>query len=71
MDAQAQQARQHHEAAARTSHDADVHRRLRDEIVRALRAEDPGYWTYVKLAEEIGCSKELIALIINPKKVGT
>ena len=71
-DAQAQRprmARQYHEAAARTSHEAETHRRLRDEIIRALRAEDPGYWTYAKLAEEIGCSKELIALIINPKKV--
>ena len=67
MDARAQQAREHHEAAARTSRDADIHRQQRDQLVRALRAEDPGYWTYARLAGAVGCSKELIALIFNPK----
>lgn len=65
MDARAQQAREHHEAAARTNHEADLHRLRRDMLVRSLRAEDPDYWTYVMLAGAVGCSKELVALIIK------
>ena len=65
MDARAQQAREHHRAAARTNHEAEVHRAQRDTLVRALRAEDKRYWTYERLGEAIGCSKELIALIIK------
>jgi hypothetical protein len=69
VDARAQQAREHHKAAGRTDHEADEHRQQRDALVRMLRAEDPDYWTYVKLASAVGCSKELVAVIINPKKV--
>lgn len=65
MDARAQQAREHHEAAARTNHEADVHRSQRDQLVRALRAEDPQRWSYNQLAKAVGCSKELIRLILR------
>lgn len=69
MDARAQQAREHHEAAARTSHEADIHRQQRDQLVRALRAEDPEQWSYGRLAKAVGCSKELIRLILKENRV--
>lgn len=65
MDARAQQAREHHAAADQASQDAYVHRRQRDRLVRALRADDPDQWTYVQLAAAVGCSKELVATIIK------
>ena len=65
MDARAQQAREHHEAAARTSRDADTHRQQRDQLVRALRAEDPERWSYSALAKAVGCSKSLIRLVFK------
>lgn len=65
MDARAQQAREHHEAADRASHEGWTHRRQRNALVRALRNEDPEKWTYAHLAKSVGCSKELIALIIK------
>lgn len=64
-DARAQQAREHHEAAARALADAERHREQRDQLVRALRRDDPKRWSYPALARAVGCSPELIAVIIK------
>jgi len=37
----------------------------RDQLVRQLRREDPEQWTYVALAQAVGCSPELIAVIVK------
>jgi len=64
-DARAQQAREHHEAAARALEEAARHREQRDALVRALRKEDPDRWSYKVLARTVGCSPELIAVILK------
>lgn len=64
-DARAQQAREHHRAALSALDDAARHRALRDALVRQLRAEDPNRWTYSALAFVVGCSPELIAVIVK------
>lgn len=66
-DVRAQQAREHHRAAADDLAEADRHRALRNRLVRLLRAEDPARWTYPALAKAIGCSPELIAAIIKER----
>jgi AraC-like DNA-binding protein len=65
VDARAQQAREHHHKAAASLSDADQHRQQRDALVRALRAEDPQQWSYAALARAVGCSRELIRLILR------
>jgi AraC-like DNA-binding protein len=69
MDVRAAQAREHHRQAG--SHDgvAARHRAQRDQLVRALRREDPGTWTYPTLASRVGCSPQLIAHIIRTTPV--
>jgi hypothetical protein len=37
----------------------------RNKIIRTLRAEDPRLWTYQALAAAVGCSKDLIAAIVQ------
>lgn len=64
-DARAQQARKHHAAAQGADTKAAQHREQRDQLVRALRGEDPVRWTYGALAKTVGCSPELIALIVK------
>lgn len=64
-DARAQQARKHHEAATASLDKAARHRTQRDQLVRALRKEDPEQWSYSALARAVGCSPELIAHIIK------
>jgi AraC-like DNA-binding protein len=66
-DVRAQQAREHHRAAADDLVAADRHRTLRNQLVRQLRAEDPERWTYPALATAVGCSPELIAAIIQER----
>jgi hypothetical protein len=65
MDTRAQQAREHHRQAADAGKLADRHRAQRDRLVRQLRADDPAYWTYARLAGAVGCSPELVAVIIR------
>ena len=65
MDARAQHAREHHEAAARAEALAGQHRDQRDDLVRRLRAEDPSRWSYAALAKAVGCSRELIRLMLR------
>lgn len=64
-DIRAQQAREHHQAVAATEDEAARHRRQRDELVRALRRDDPQRWSYAALAKAVGCSRELIAVIVK------
>lgn len=45
--------------------DAERHREQRDQLVRALRRDDPARWSYSALARAVGCSPELIAVIIK------
>lgn len=69
-DARAQQAREHHRAAGVDEASAAQHRAQRDDLVRRLRADDPRRWTYPALARAIGCSEQLIAVIVkgDPRK---
>lgn len=54
----------HQEARAEVSL-AKQKRQQRDELIRRVRAEDPRYWTYTRLAGAVGCSPELIAYIVK------
>ena len=65
MDIRVQQAREHHRLAAESERLAGDHRKQRDRLVRQLRADDPGQWTYPALAAAVGCSPQLIAYIIT------
>jgi AraC-like DNA-binding protein len=64
-DIRAQQAREAHRAASLADADAVQHRKTRDRLIKALRAEDPRVWTYEALAGAVGCSPELVAAIIK------
>lgn len=66
-DIRAQQAREHHRAAAAAITDAEQHRELRNDLVRQLRHADPDQWSYAALARAVGCSPELIAAIIKER----
>lgn len=64
-DARAALARREHLAVQASESEADQHRVARDELIRALRRDDPGTWTYAALARAVGCSPELIAYVIR------
>jgi len=64
-DSRASEARRLHTAAGRSDAAARRDRERRDHLVRALRADDPGRWTYPALARAVGCSPELIAHIVR------
>lgn len=64
-DARAQQAREEHTASLAALDDAARHRHRRDELVRSLRRDDPQTWSYGALAKAVGCSPELIAVIVK------
>jgi len=64
-DARAQQARELHRAQAAAEALARQHRDQRNRLIRQLRGEDPGRWTYSALAAAVGCSPELIAAIVK------
>lgn len=65
MDIRAARAREEHRLAAESAQLAGLHRAQRDRLVRQLRAEDPGRWSYLALAKAVGCSPELIAHIVK------
>lgn len=58
-------ARSHHRASLASAEQAKTEREARNRAVRALRAQDPQRWTYGALAAAVGCSRELIAVIIT------
>ena len=64
-DARAMRAREAHRRASDADELAGRHRAERDHLVRTLRADDPQWWTYSALAAAVGCSPELIALIVK------
>ena len=55
----------HHIYTDTVSGRAKRHRFMRNRLVCELRRDDPGYWTYVRLAFVVHCSPELIAKIIR------
>jgi len=59
------QAKKLHRASISDSDRASQRRAQRDELIVQLRAEDPATWTYARLGNELGCSPELIALIMR------
>jgi hypothetical protein len=65
MDARAWQAHTYHVEAQRSTDEAEMYREQRDRLVRALRAEDPSYWSYGRLARQVECSKRLIRQILE------
>lgn len=62
-DSRAVQARKAHAAASAADAAAASQRATRDKLVRDLRRDDPGAWSYGALARAVGCSPELIAYI--------
>lgn len=64
-DARAARARELHERAAEADRLAARYREDRDRLLHQLRAEDPKRWTYATLAAAVGCSRELIALVLR------
>lgn len=64
-DIRAQQAREHHRHSKDSERLAEQHRAARNALIRALRAEDPGRWTYPALAKAVGCTPELIAAVVK------
>lgn len=66
-DPRAEQARAYHREAASLGDQARLYRASRDELIRGMYADKPAGWSYGKLAEAVGCSKELIAQILHPR----
>lgn len=64
-DPRAQQAREAHRLAGLAAREAERHRGTRNRLVRALRQEDPGQWTYPALAAAVGISVEMVAAIVQ------
>lgn len=64
-DPRAVLAREAHRLAGEAEAVAGRHRARRDLLIRRLRAADPGYWTYRRLAAAVGCSPELAAAIVK------
>ena len=67
-DQRARMAREYHRWAADNEAQAALCREKRDEMILALRADDPRYWSYSRLAKEVGCSEQLIAYIVTGKR---
>ena len=62
-DLTAARARELHEQAAEAERHAARLRAERDRLIRQLRDEDSGRWSYGALAKVIGCSRELVAQV--------
>lgn len=62
-DPRAARARELHRKAAEADEVAARYRRERDRLVHQLRAEDPARWSYSAIADALGCSRELVALV--------
>lgn len=67
-DARAAQAREEHRLAGLAALAASAHRARRDRLIRQLRTEDPVLWTYTALAKAVGCSPELIAVVVKNQR---
>lgn len=64
-DARAARARELHRKALEADALAARQRAERDALIRRLRLEDPKRWSYGALAAALGCSRELIALVVK------
>lgn len=64
-DARAARARELHRKAVEADELAARLRAERDQLILRLRAEDPKRWSYGALAAALGCSRELIALVVR------
>ena len=64
-DARAARARELHRKAAEADERAARLREERDRLIRQLREEDPKRWSYGALAAALGCSRELVALVLK------
>ncbi|WP_222836768.1 hypothetical protein [Cellulomonas flavigena] len=62
-DPRAARARELHRKAAEADAVAARYRLERDRLIHQLRAEDPARWSYSAIAEALGCSRELVALV--------
>ncbi|CAA9393133.1 MAG: hypothetical protein AVDCRST_MAG32-2470 [uncultured Nocardioides sp.] len=67
-DARAARARELHRKAAEADALAARSRAERDRLMLQLRAEDPRRWSYSALAQAIGCSRELVALVVRRQR---
>lgn len=64
-DGRAARARELHAKAAEADETAARYRAERDRLIHQLRDEDPGRWSYGALAAALGCSRELVALVVK------
>lgn len=64
-DPRAARARELHRKAAEADEVAARYRQERDRLVLQLRAEDPARWSYSAIADALGCSPELVALVVR------
>lgn len=64
-DSRAARARELHAKAAEADQAAARYRAERDRLIHQLRDEDPSRWSYGALAEVLGCSRELVALVVK------
>ena len=64
-DVRVARARELHRKALEADELAARQRAERDALIRGLRAEDPKKWSYGALAAALGCSRELIALVVK------
>jgi hypothetical protein len=64
-DVRAARARELHRQAAEADQLAARRRAERDRLILQLRAEDPQRWSYSALASALGCSRELVALVLR------
>ncbi|MGH3922124.1 MAG: hypothetical protein ACRDTT_04505 [Pseudonocardiaceae bacterium] len=64
-DVRAAKAREAHRLAGEADAIAARHRDARNRVIRALRADDPVYWTYPRLAAAVRCTESTIAAIVK------
>ncbi|HXH79756.1 hypothetical protein [Nocardioides sp.] len=64
-DPRAARAKELHAKALEADRVAAQYRADRDRIIHQLRADDRQRWSYGALAAVLGCSRELIALIVR------
>lgn len=64
----AARAKELHAKAAEADRIAEQYRAERDRLIHQLRDEDPQRWSYGALAAALGCSRELIALIVKRRR---
>ena len=69
-DPRAARARELHRQAAEVDAQAARLREERNRLIHQLRAEDPARWSYGAIAAALGCSRELVALVLRTGRAG-